>query len=123
MAAQQDSWARPLAKSLVTAFKVPSLSFIRVSTSYNTTTGITTDSETTYAGAGALIKTTNDKETGENFGIETLHAYIDIQGIGDIWPTTNDLISYDNRIWRIQAIDPQYSGDTKYTCKIRASAN
>ena len=90
MAAPQDTWARPLAKSLVDAFRVPSLSYIRVSTAYNTTTGLTTDTETTYTGAGALIKSSNNEETGELGGNES--------------------------------IDPKYSGDTKYACKVVAYA-
>ena len=122
MAAPQDTWARPLAKSLVDAFRVPSLSYIRVSTTYNTTTGLTTDSETTYTGAGAVIKSTNTEETGETGGNEAIHVWLDLQGIGDVYPTTNDLINYDSKKWRIQSIDPKYSGDTKYACKVIAYA-
>jgi len=123
MAAPQDIWARPLAKSLVDAFRVPSLSYIRVSTTYNTTTGLTTDSETTYTGAGALIKSNNNEEVGETAGNEAIHVWLDLQGIGDIYPTTNDLIDYDSKKWRITNIDPQYSGDTKYACKVIAFAS
>ena len=123
MAAPQDRWARPLAKSLVDAFRVPSLSYIRVSTTYNTTTGLTTDSETTYTGAGALIKSNNNEEVGETAGNEAIHVWLDLQGIGDIYPTTNDLIDYDSKKWRITNIDPQYSGDTKYACKVIAFAS
>ena len=122
MAAPQDTWARPLAKSLVDSFRVPSLSYIRVATTYNTTTGLTTDSETTYSGAGALIKTSNNEETSETAGNEAIQVWLDLQGIGDIWPTTNDFISYDSKKWRIQTIDPQYSGDVKYACKVKAYA-
>ena len=122
MTAPQDEWARPLAKSLVDAFRVPSLTYKRVATTYNTTTGLTTESETTYTGAGALIKTTNNEETGEIGGNEAIHVWLDLQGIGDIWPTTNDLISYESKTWRIQSIDPQYSGDSKYACKVKAYA-
>mgnify|MGYP003150431274 FL=1 len=96
MAAPQDIWARPLAKSLVDTFRVPTLSYIRVSTTYNTTTGLTTDTETTYTGAGAVIKSTNNEETGEIGGNEAIHVWLDLQGIGDIYPTTNDLINYDS---------------------------
>jgi len=122
MAAPQDNWARPLAKSLVDSFRVPSLSYIRVATTYNTTTGLTTDTETTYTGAGAVIKSSNNEETGELGGNESIDVWIDLQGIGDIYPTTNDFISYDSKRWRIQAIDPKYSGDTKYACKVKAFA-
>tara|TARA_R100000781_G_scaffold86761_2_gene53400 strand:- start:2082 stop:2453 length:372 start_codon:yes stop_codon:yes gene_type:complete len=122
MAAPQDEWARPLAKTLVDSFRVPSLSYIRVATSYNTTTGLTSESETTYTGAGAIIKTANNEETGELGGNELIEVWIDLQGIGDTWPTTNDYISYDSKKWRVQSIDPQYSGDVKYACKVKAYA-
>jgi len=118
----QDAWARPLAKDLVDLFRVASLDYIRVATAYDPAAGIVTTTETPFAGAGAVTKqmTTEDGGVGGPYSIE---CWIDAQGIGDVWPTTNDYVHYDGFKWKIVSIDPIYSGDSKYACKVTARKN
>ena len=42
--------------------------------------------------------------------------------IDETYPTFNDHFVYEDRTFKIQQIDPIYSGDTKYAVKCRARA-
>ena len=72
-----------------------------------------------FPAAGALLYTSNT-EAGGSAGPQFIYVWCDMQGIGDIWPTTNDAIDYDGKRWKITAIDPKYSGDVKYAAKLTA---
>ena len=47
---------------------------------------------------------------------------MDTAGIGDQFATTDDMIEYNGRKWNITSVDPQYSGDVLYACKVRAES-
>ena len=115
----QDTWARPLANELVDLFRVASLNYIRIEQAYDPAVGDVVITETPYPSAGAVTKTMRLEEGGaaEVYAIE---AWINAAGIGDIWPTTLDLLEYDGARWKVTNIDPQYSGDVKYACKVMA---
>lgn len=117
--ANQDVWARPLAKELVDLFRVASLDFVRITSAYDPATGIVTSTETTFTGAGAVTKWGNNEEGGVG-GPQALECWCDLQGLGDIWPTTADQLEYDGARWKIISIDPAYSGDVKYAVKLTA---
>ncbi len=119
MTAPQDVWARPLAKTLVDAFRVASLNFVRITNTYDPATGIVVPTEVVFPGAGALLMSSNT-EAGGVAGPQELECWFDLEGIGDIWPTTNDAIDYDGYRWKIVAINPKYSGDVKYAAKLTA---
>ena len=92
--ASQDAWARPLAKELVDVFRVASLTYVRVEQgSYDPATGDVVETETSYPGAGAVLST-NESEGGGVAGTQELEVWIDMQGIGDVWPTTRDRLEY-----------------------------
>ena len=115
----QDSWARPLSKELVDLFRVASLDFVRITSTYDPLTGTITPTETVITGAGAVTKWSNNEEGGIA-GPQMLECWCDLQGIGDIWPTTADQLEYDGARWKIISIDPAYAGDTKYAVKLTA---
>ncbi len=117
--ASQDAWARPLAKQLVDVFRVASLDYVRITSAYDPATGLVTPTETVYSGAGAVTKWMNT-EDGGSAGPQTLECWVDVEGIGDIWPTTNDQLEYDGARWKIIGIDPAYAGDVKYAAKLTA---
>lgn len=115
----QDTFARSLANDLVDLFRVASLTYIRITQSYDPAVGDVIVTETPYTAAGAITKTERTEEGGaaEVFKID---AWINAAKIDDIWPTTADLLEYDGARWKITAIAPMYSGDTKYACMVTA---
>ena len=117
--ASQDAWARPLSKELVDLFRVSGLDFVRITSTYDPATGTVIPTETVITGAGAVTKWSNIEEGGIA-GPQTLECWVDLQGIGDIWPTTADQLEYDGARWKIINIDPAYSGDVKYAAKLTA---
>ena len=119
MPAPQDAWARPLADTLVDAFRVDELTYLRRVQSYNPTTGDVALTETPFPGAGAVTKTMRNEEggVGEAYAIE---VWVNASRIGDEWPTTLDQLEYDGARWQITRIDPQFSGGVKYACRITA---
>lgn len=117
--ANQDEWARPLATELVGEFRVDSLDYIRRTTAYDPASGETTTTDVVYVAAGAVTQWSNIEEGGVS-GPQTLKVWVDLAGIGDIWPTTNDQLAYDGSKWKIEEIAPAYSGDLKYACKLSA---
>jgi hypothetical protein len=42
--------------------------------------------------------------------------------IGDMFPTTDDYLEYAGRKYNITSVDPKYSGDENYACKVRAES-
>jgi len=117
--ANQDEWARPLADELVNEFRVNSLDYIRRTTAYDPATGETTTTDQIYPGAGAVTQWSNIEEGGVN-GPQTLKVWVNLAGIGDIWPTTNDMLGWEQSMWKIEEIAPAYAGDLKYACKLIA---
>jgi len=117
--ASQDAVFRPLAKTLVDAFRVSSLNFVRITNAYDPATGTVVPTEVVFPGAGALLMTSNT-EAGGVAGPQEIECWFDLEGIGDIWPTTNDAIDYDGYRWKVVVINPKYSGDVKYAAKITA---
>ena len=117
--ASQDAWARPLAKTLVDVFRVSSLDYVRITSAYDPASGVVVPTETVITGAGALLYTSNN-EAGGVAGPQTIYVWVDLEGLGDIWPTTNDAIDYDGYRWKITSIEPKYSGDVKYAAKLTA---
>ena len=117
--ANQDEWARPLADELVGEFRVNSLDYIRRTTAYDPATGETTTTDQIYMAAGAITEWDNIEEGGVN-GPQTLKAWVNLSGIGDIWPTTNDMLGWEQSMWKIEEISPAYAGDVKYACKLSA---
>lgn len=121
--ASQDAWAKPLADELVSVFRVNTLMYVRrVSGGYDPTTGAITNTETTYAKAGAITKRMREENQDgeERYDLEVWMALSDID---ETYPTFNDHFVYEDRTFKIQQIDPIYSGDTKYAVKCRARAS
>jgi len=115
----QDQWAKPLADELVSLFRVSSLNFIRITSTYDPSTGTVIQIETVYAEAGAVTKWSNIEEGGAS-GPQTIMCWVNMSKIDEIWPTTADQLEYDGARWKIISIDPAYAGDTKYAVKLTA---
>lgn len=118
----QDSFAKPLADELVDLFRVDDLTYVRTGNSvYNPTTGQVTSSETLYQKAGAITKSGSLGEgtTGSNLYIE---VWINSSFIDNQFPTPDDYLIYQGRKYNITEVDPRYSGDTDYACKVRAES-
>jgi len=116
----QDQWAKPLANSLVDLYRVNSVEYVRINQGYDPTTGDVTIGEQVYQSVGAVTKT---MVTNEGGGVEQVHAievWINSAKIDEIWPTTLDLIRYQDSQWKIVEINPLLSGDLKYGCKVIA---
>jgi hypothetical protein len=122
MPASQDAWAKPLAKTLVDLFRVDDLGYVRTGTpTYDPATGSVSGSETTYTAAGAVAVSgkVGEGTTGADLYIE---VWMNTEYIGDLFPTTDDYLTYQGRKYNIVSVDPQYSGDTNYACKVRAES-
>ena len=122
MPASQDAWAKPLAKTLVDLFRVDDLTYIRVTPgAYDPATGQVSGSEQAYikAGAVAVSGSTGEGTTGENLFLE---VWMNTAYIGDMFPTTDDYLEYAGRKYNITSVDPKYSGDENYACKVRAES-
>lgn len=122
MAASQDSWAKPLADELVDLFRVDDLSYVRTGLgTYDPSTGQITGTDTTFtkAGAVAVSGSTGEGTTGSNLYIE---VWMNTSYIDDMFPTTDDYLIYQGRKYNITQVDPMYSGDTNYACKVRAES-
>jgi len=120
--ASQDAWAAPLAVQLVDLFRVNSFTYIRKAAPiYNPVTGEVVDGETVFTGAGAVTKSgmLGAGSVGKSLYLE---AWMDTAGIGDQFATTDDMIEYNGRKWNITSVDPMYSGDVLYACKVRAES-
>jgi len=120
--ASQDSWAKPLAKQLVDLFRVDDLTYIRTGIpTYNPETGQVIGNETVYtkAGAVAVSGSTGEGTTGSDMYIE---VWMNTEYIGDLFPTTDDYLEYQGRRYNITQVDPAYSGDTNYACKVRGES-
>ena len=114
----QDSFARPLAKTLVNRFRVNSLSYVRESVpTYDPATGTATSSETVFTKAGA-VEMSKNIEGGGVAGSQELNAWICLADIGDQIPTTRDHLVYLGKSWKIISIDPLFSGDQLYACRV-----
>jgi len=122
MPASQDAWAKPLAKTLVDIFRVDDLSYTRTgATTYDPATGAVSSGETVYTAAGAVTVSgrTSDSTTGSDLYLE---VWMNTEYIGGLFPTTDDYLTYQGRKYNITRVDPQYSGDTNYACKVRAES-
>ena len=77
--------------------------------------------ETVYTAAGAVTKTgmIGEGNVGKTLYLE---AWMNTANIDEQFPTTDDLVQYNGRKWNVTEVDPQYSGDTYYACKIRAES-
>lgn len=118
----QDGWAKPTADELVDLFRVDSVTYIRKSgTSYDPETGEVTQTEKRYDKAGAVTKSgqLSDAQVGKNMYLE---VWMNTASIDEIFPTVDDFIEYNGRTWNVVAVDPMYSGDIKYACKVRAES-
>ena len=120
--ASQDAWAAPLAVQLVDLFRVNSFTYIRTTAPvYDPATGQVTNGETVYNAAGAVTKSgmLSAGTVGKSLYLE---AWMDTAGIDDQFATTDDFIQYNGRKWNITSVDPMYSGDVLYACKVRAES-
>ena len=122
MPASQDAWAKPLANQLVDLFRVDDLTYTRVTPgTYDPVTGQVSSTEQVYtkAGAVAVSGSTGEGTTGEDLYIE---VWMNTAYIGDMFPTTDDFLQYAGRKYNITSVDPKYSGDETYACKVRAES-
>ena len=120
--ASQDSWAKAAANRLVNRFRVNTFDYIRkVEPTYDPATGEVFGGETVYTAAGAVTKTgqMGKGNVGKSLYLE---AWINTAAIDEQFPTTDDLVQYNGRKWNITEVDPQYSGDVLYACKIKAES-
>ena len=119
MAAPQDAWAKPIAKLANSTFLVPSLKYVRVSRSYDPAVGDVTETETEFSNCGAVTKS-GRTEAGGTAETYYLEVWLATESIGEEFPTTGDHLLYQGKKWKCSSIDPQYSGDVKYACKVTA---
>jgi len=120
--ASQDSWAKPLANELVDLFRVDDLTYVRTGIpNYDPTTGQVSGADVEYqkAGAVAVSGSVGEGTTGSNLYIE---VWMNSSYIDDQFPTTDDYLIYQSRKYNITQVDPIYSGDTNYACKVRAES-
>ena len=120
--ANQDKWARPLAKQLVDEFRVEGLTYIRVGTpSYDTTSGTATASETRYDSAGAVYPSFSDQDEGGPSNEIEIKVALYLGDVDDQIPTTSDRIEYLGRPWKVVRVDLN-SGDVLYSAELTARA-
>ena len=121
--ASQDTWARPLADQLVSLFRVDGLLYVRrTQQGYDPATGQVTATEQNFTKAGAITERRRVEGGGANETYE-IDVWMYLGDIGDQWPTTDDWFVYEANTWKIVQVDPMYSGDTRYACKVRARAS
>ena len=120
--ASQDSWALPTANRLVNLFRVSSLTYVRMSTAYDPATGTVTPTETVISAAGAVTKMSATSEGGTG-GPRELEAWVNLEYLSDIWPTTDDYLRYQDKSWKIISVAPAYAGDVRYAAKLTARAS
>ena len=121
--ASQDTWARPLADQLVSLFRVDSLLYVRrTQQGYDPATGQVTATEQNFTKAGAITERRRVEGGGANETYE-IDVWMYLGDIDDQWPTTDDWFVYEANTWKIVQVDPMYSGDTRYACKVRARAS
>ena len=120
--ASQDAWAKPTADELVSLFRCDTVTYIRKSSpAYDPETGEVTQTETRYNKAGAVTKSgqLSDASVGKTMYVE---IWMNTASIDEIFPTVDDFIEYNGRTWNVVAVDPMYSGDVYYACKVRAES-
>jgi hypothetical protein len=121
--ASQDLWARPLADQLVSLFRVDGLLYVRrTQQGYDPATGQVTATEQNFTKAGAITERRRVEGGGANETYE-IDVWMYLGDIDDQWPTTDDWFVYEANTWKIVQVDPMYSGDTRYACKVRARAS
>ena len=121
--AYQDSFAVPLAKKLVDKFRVTSLDYTRVDEPiYDTSSGTTIPSETTYTSAGAVYPSFADKDNGGPSNDIEIRVEICLADVGNIIPTTRDRITYQGRPWKVVRVDLK-SGDALYSSTLTCRSN
>ena len=121
--ASQDTWARPLADQLVTLFRVDGLLYVRrTQQGYDPATGQVAATEQSFTKAGAITERRRVEGGGANETYE-IDVWMYLGDIDDQWPTTDDWFVYEANTWKIVQVDPMYSGDTRYACKVRARAS
>lgn len=122
MSAPQTSWAKGLAKDLVDAFRETEVTLVRTGRpSYDPLTGAVTASETTIKCGAAVLKTYRDDQAGPQERL-MCDLWFDSTTLPDR-PTTQDVVEYQGRRWRIVDISPAYgSGDDHYAYKLRIAS-
>jgi hypothetical protein len=116
----QDQWAKPLADSLVDLYRVDGLQYVKIRQGYDPSTGDVSITRQMYDAAGAVTKKMVTNEGGGVQQVQAIEVWINSARIGEMWPTTLDLIRYEGSDWKIVEINPQFSGDTRYACKVIA---
>ena len=119
----QDSFARPLARTLVDQFRVTGLDYVRVDQPvYDPATGTATPTETIYTAAGAVYPSFSDQASGEANNAIEIRVEVYLGDIGDVVPTTRDRIEYLGRSWKVVQVDLK-SGDELYSATLTARQN
>ena len=78
--------------------------------------------EQSFTKAGAITERRRVEGGGANETYE-IDVWMYLGDIDDQWPTTDDWFVYEANTWKIVQVDPMYSGDTRYACKVRARAS
>mgnify|MGYP001485099557 CR=1 FL=1 len=120
--AKQDAWARPLANTLVSEFRVETVDYIRKLSAYSPGSGDVTTLEEVFSACGAITEQRCYEEGGVQ-GKREIYVWMYLGDINDVFPTTADAITYQGNYFKIVEVAPKFSGDVKYACKVRARSS
>jgi len=122
MTAPQNSWAHPLGKTLVDAFRETQFWYIQKNTvkpSYDPVTGKVDTVPPTIWHCGAAIVTKNQGPhatfSEKGYSMQGTQVEVWIDGITlPIEPSTYDLCWYQNSSWQVTNVEPMLESDASY---------
>lgn len=109
MNASQDAWAGPLALRMISRYRTQALTYVKIDYGpYDENTGAVISGQTTFAAAGAVVRSTKAERSGVQQGHQ-VEAWVDHKTVP--WPiTSSDYIEYLGRRWKVIEIESYGSG-------------